>query len=66
MDLAQRTDQAISSSLNRLDQAQREQLTSLNEKFDRLEREGIVVKDSYGVSMEGPLLKLKSATPFPR
>lgn len=50
MDIATRTQQAIATATKRLEPEAAKRINELNDKFDEMQRNGLVVQDSYGIA----------------
>lgn len=50
MDIASRTQQTIVNATKKLEPASAQRVTDLNEKFERMVRDGFAIQDSYEIS----------------
>ena len=55
MDIKQKVEAAIEHSKKRLSHEEQQRITERNERFDRMEKAGLVTQDKFGLSMDGTL-----------
>lgn len=59
MNIDKRVEAAIAKALRGMGRSEVDKLNRLNDKFDSMLEKGMVIKDSYGISVHGPLTASK-------